>query len=232
MFFKPLLLLLLLTVPIFAAEEDGDNDKPEENDTEFYATDTSSYYDENDSAARIMTYQFIHMNEHIGTNGLTLSGLFIAQQYNRYQDDPKLHTFGFGISGDILTGLPFIHLMPVFQYWSFTDSKSFGLITHSVSRDAGLAFNAVFLTSRLTPRMFRLFAGGGPSLHLTLLSEYDATNQTKITPGFRNGFSLLGGIELPLSNLLSFVVTGTYKQTYDWDLLYRKFLVLSVGLAI
>lgn len=190
------------------------------------------YSEEDTAAARAIADDFMRLNEHIGPNGLTIQISFIRQTWGRTEALSGIRALGGGLSGDILTGVPFLHLLPAFQYWSFTDDQSLGPITHSTWRDAGLSFNAVFITRRLSARRYRLFAGGGPSLHLTILSHYDDRDNVQTIPDFKNGIGALGGFELPLTPLVSFVATGTLKRSFEWDRLYRTFFSISAGLAI
>lgn len=218
---RPLLLLaaLILSVPVDLRAQEGP--LPE-----------VPYSEEDTAAARVTADDFMRLNEHIGPNGMSLFLSFVGQTWSRSSALPGAHAIGGGLSGDILTGVAFLHLLPSFQYWSYTEDQAIGPVTHSTWRDAGLSFNAVFMTRRLTARRFRLFAGGGPSLHLTILSRYDDFDNVETIPDFKNGIGAIGGFELPLTPLFSFIATGTYKRCFEWDKLYRTFFSISAGLAI
>jgi hypothetical protein len=195
------------------------------------------------ASADSVSYDFMGLNEHIGPNAVAFFGSLITQTYGVNTAQPHTYTFGFGLSGDILTGLPFVHLVPQLQYWSYSENSGQGFFNRQTFRDVGLAFNAAFVSHRMTKRNFRFFAGGGPSLHLSILSLYHDRlplgadslpddNYTKTTPSFKNGIGAVGGIELPLNGMFTFLVTVGYRQTYDWSTLYRRFFIFSVGLAV
>jgi hypothetical protein len=177
-------------------------------------------------------YEFLDLNQHIGANGVSLFFMGVGQRYGVNTGLPKTHTFGAGLSGDVLTGVSFIHLVPILAYWSYSEKIHLGPFVRQAYRDASLSFNAVFMSPRLTSRKFRFYAGGGPSLHLTLFTHYDDLNYSETTPGFKNGLGALAGFELPLSGMVTFVVNTAYKQTYDWSTLYRRFFLFSIGFAV
>jgi len=203
-----------------------------------FCEDNSSYKLKNDTvSANSSKYELIGLNEHIGFNGLSLFFSFVKQIHAENTTKPKAHTFGAGISGDVLTGLSFIHLIPVFQYWQYSEKLDIVLISgdsikRQTYRDISLSFNSVLFSPRFSNRKARLFLGGGPSLHLTILSQYNEYNNAITMPSFKNGIGIIGGLELPLSGIISFLLTGTYKQTYDWNNLYRKYFTISMGLAV
>ncbi len=180
----------------------------------------------------VSQYDFLGLNEHIGPNGVSLFFSFVGQTYAKNTNLPNAHTFGAGLSGDILTGLSFIHLVPMLQYWSYSEKIAFGPFVSQTYRDASLSFNAVFMTQRFTKRKIRLYGGGGPSFHLSISSQYTETGLSETTPGFRTGIGALGGVELPLNGMVSFLITGIYKQTYDWNIPYRRFFMISFGFAV
>ena len=193
--------------------------------------------------AKSVSYDFMGLNEHIGPNAVAFFGSMIAQTYGVNTTLPQTYTFGFGLSGDVLTGLPFVHLVPQLQYWSYSEKTGQEFFNRQTFRDLGLSFNALFMSRRMTKRNFRVFAGGGPSLHLSILSLYHDRlpmaadslpddNYTRTTPSFKNGIGALAGAELPLNGMITFLVTVAYRQTYDWSTLYRRFFIFSVGLAV
>jgi hypothetical protein len=177
-------------------------------------------------------YNLIGLNEHFGFNGFSLFLSFVKQTYGKDTFQPNTHTFGLGVSGDVLTGVSFIHLIPYLQYFSYSESFTQGFIARQTTRDAGLAFTSVLVSPRLTYRKARAFFGGGPSLHLNLLSQFDEDNYSKTTPSFKNGIGLIAGGELPLTSNVSFMLLITYRHTYDWNVLYRRMFSVSAGLAI
>ncbi|MFH0922188.1 MAG: hypothetical protein V1913_17730 [Fibrobacterota bacterium] len=224
-----LFLAAIFVIPLSAQEGDGlppldtDDAAPAA-----FLTDTT----EADSAADSLAYELIGLNEHIGVNGLSFSVSFVAQTYGRGTVTPSTRTFGAGVSGDILTGLSFIHLVPVLHYWGYGEKVSLGPVVRRAYRDASLSFNAVFMTPRFTARKLRLYGGGGPSIHITISSEYDEKDNAWSVPAFKNGLGGLVGLELPLNGMVSFLATGSYKQIYDWSELSRRIFVLSLGISI
>jgi hypothetical protein len=196
-------------------------------------------------SSKVGVYNLLGLNQHIGFNGISFFLSFVKQSFAKDTRLPYVHTFGFGFSGDVLTGLSFIHLIPLFQYWSYSEISAGGIIAKQTYRDIGLAFNSVLISPRLTDRKARIFAGVGPSLHFTLNSYYVRDEEVDMAPGeevplqhwktipdFKNGFGLIGGMELPLTGTISFLLIGTYKRTYRWDELNRIFYSISMGLAI
>lgn len=179
-----------------------------------------------------MTYEFLGLNEHIGPNGVALLFSFVNQVYAGNTSIQKARSFGTVLSGDILTGLSFIHLIPALHYWSYSENVTTGFLTKQTYRDAGLSMHAVFMSPRLTKRKFRFYGGGGPSFHLSMLTQSDDAGNSETTPGFKNGFSLLGGAEFPLNGVTTFITNVMYKQIYDWSTPYRNYFFFSVGFAV
>jgi hypothetical protein len=219
-----LLALLLLTLcPMAQDSTDNDDEEDDEDTLEINA----------DSLASVRTaYDLTGLSQHIGANGLTIFGSFIKQFDGRNTTLPGVHSFGAGFSGDVLTGLSFIHLIPTFHYWSYSEEWYIGYQMGKTYRDVGMAFHTALITPRLTARKARLFLGAGPSMHLAIISQSYEGEQISSSPYFKNGFSLLTGLELPLTGTFSFIATAAYKQTYDWSRLDRQYLMISLGVAM
>jgi hypothetical protein len=177
-------------------------------------------------------------SERIGSNGFAVHALYV----NQYVNDGKrenVSTGGIALSGDILTGVPYIHLFPTMKYWknsstiviNDTTSRLLDINNHELS----LHFNAAFITSRFTSESIRLFAGLGPSMHIDIQSVYETINTVKFgetTSGVRNGLGVFAGFEWPFSVYSTLLITGSYVRTFDWDRLDRVILSFSIGLAI
>ena len=197
-----------------------------------------------DSLSRTVgIYNLLGLNQHIGFNGFSFSFSFIRQAYGINTGNDNIHTFGAGISGDVLTGLRFIHLIPECRYWRFSENEIKGFLGKSTYQDISLTFNTVLISPRFTHRRVRVYAGVGPSLHFTIMSyyawvydedvgDYERLKHWKTNPNFRNGLGIISGLELPLTGTISFIVTGHYKRTYEWDKLNRVYYAFSLGLAI
>jgi hypothetical protein len=177
-------------------------------------------------------------SERIGRNGFALHGLYINQAVSDGTNDSR-NTVGLGISGDVLTGVPYIHLMPIMKYWNYSSTKFLGdsarrtlfITDHEMS----FHFNAAFITGRFTNEALRVFGGVGPSMHIDIQSVYEIVNTVKFgetTPGVRNGLGAFAGIEWPFSVYATLLFTGSYVRTYDWNLLDKILFSLSIGLAI
>jgi hypothetical protein len=93
---------------------------------------------------------FIGLNEHIGPNAVAFFGSLIWQTYGVNTRLSQTYTFGAGLSGDVLTGLPFLHLVPQLQYWSYSENSIQGVFNRQTYRDVSLAFNAVIVSQRMT----------------------------------------------------------------------------------
>ena len=186
-----------------------------------------------DSLSALRTaYDLTGLSQHIGSNGLTLFFSFVKQFDGRNTTLPTVHSFGAGFSGDVLTGLSFVHLIPTFHYWSYSENVQTVFVEGQTYRDVAVAFHSVLVTPRLSARKARAFLGAGPSLHLMLITQDLGAGLTNTASNFNNGFSILAGAELPLTGAFSFVSTAVYKQTYDWSKLDRRYLMVSIGLAM
>jgi len=186
-----------------------------------------------DSLSALRTaYDLTGLSQHIGSNGLTLFFSFVKQFDGLNTTLPDVHSFGAGFSGDVLTGLSFVHLIPTFHYWSYSEQVQTGYVEGQTYRDVAVAFHSVLVTPRLSARKARAFLGAGPSLHLMLITQDLGAGLTNTASNFNNGFSILAGAELPLTGAFSFVSTAVYKQTYDWSKLDRRYLMVSIGLAM
>ncbi|OGJ90230.1 MAG: hypothetical protein A2487_15375 [Candidatus Raymondbacteria bacterium RifOxyC12_full_50_8] len=194
------------------------------------------YYDAEDSAdiARIDTVarELQMLNAHVGNYGVTGFLSFVKQQYGKDTQEPRAYTFGLGLSGDILTGLSFIHLIPLFQYWSYSEDPLRLFVDEQINRDVSISFMSALMTPRFSRRHVRVFCGLGPSLHLSIVSLYSEGRHMDSNIFFTSGIGGIAGVELPLTPEVSFIATAQYKRAYYWNTLQRVFFILSVGLAV
>jgi len=232
-------------VPCFAVESDSDtlllpdslkavdeHDRvPEENEGE--DEENEGEINEDSLKALATAYDLIGLNQHIGVNGISLFVAVVQQFQGRFTSEPKARSFGAGLTGDILTGLSFVHLVPMMTFWTY--SEEFTNLIEQRYSDASLGFNAVLLTPRMGSRRFRFFTGAGPSFHLSIilqrLTDEGQNGKTYTTSSFQNGVGFIGGFELPLTNTFTFTTFLLYRALYDWDVPYRRYLMLSTGIA-
>jgi len=200
----------------------------------------------NDSAVQIkidstkkVTEKYLKKGtERIGQNGFALNIHYINQIANRGIEDNR-KTAGISISGDVLTGVPYIHLLPEVRYWSYSFKEKYvddvERSVDFVNREACFQFNAAFLSGRVSRQMVRFFAGAGPSMHIHIQSVEESVGSVlygETTSGVRSGIGLFAGAEWPILIYATLIFKGSYIQTYDWDKLDRKLLSFSLGAGI
>ena len=71
------------------------------------------------------------------------------------------------------------------------------------------------MSPRLTYRKARAFFGGGPSLHLNLLSQYDDYDYSKTTPSFKNGIGLIASGPSDLRIAFSCLEVGEIETLFE-----------------
>ncbi|MBL8024986.1 MAG: hypothetical protein JNL74_01170 [Fibrobacteres bacterium] len=200
----------------------------------------------NDSATQIKidsskkaTEKFLKKGtERVGRNGFAVNLHFVNQYVNGGKEDQR-NTAGISLSGDVLTGVPYIHLFPEIKYWSYRfTEKYFDRFERSIEfkdREISFQFNTAFVSGRLSSEMIRIFAGVGPSMHIEIQSveeEVGSVLYGETTSGVRSGIGIFAGVEWPLSIYATLIFKGSYIQTYDWDKLDRKFMTFSIGAGI
>ncbi len=223
-FFPVLFCILFLLLTVSEAEDFDNSVKKEISDS-----------------IKIVTVQNLKMGgERFGNNGFGISMLLV----DRFLGNSSNGSFAFGsaISGDILTGVPYIHITPRISYWNLVETLSFRDTTSSTERivtvsdhEIGVNFHVSLVSDRFSKESVRLFTGMGPSMHIGVQNTREVINTIpygRTISGVKHGLGVMGGVEWPFSIFASLIMSLSYEWIYDWDRLDKKLLILSVGIAI